>query len=239
MRRRVMGQYIWDDWGAGMNILAGVAWFWLIPKLVYPSNLFEKRGCFLPKIWRFTLNHGGCNENRWMDLRCWRPQGTTSRVHWDRTALGRVLESKVPKNYEGQLAGPTATGPLTCWYPFRIFWHLLAFVPYMPSGHGRWSWTFKSWCQRRGCRQLCLWDGWGVGGRGDPFWLCLQSWVVDFPWVQRCPEVEFMWHICGIISFMSASKCAWDPAFFDVGSWGIMGIESAMIRRKNNMDQQQ
>lgn len=59
----------------------------------------------------------------------------------------------------------------------------------------------------------------------------LQSWVVDFPWVQRCSEVQFMWHICGIISVMSASKYAWDSAFFDVGSWGIMGMYRV------NMDQ--
>ena len=64
--------------------------------------------------------------------------------------------------------------------------------------------------------------------QGDPFWLCLQRWVVDFPWVQRCPEVEFMWHHFIYVGLqIRLGPCCFEEValcFFDVGSWGILGI---------------
>lgn len=77
-------------------------------------------------------------------------------------------------------------------------------------------------------RQLCLWDGWGVGGRGTLSGYASRGGLLIFHGFRDVQKSN----LCGIISFMSASKYGWDPAvlkrlpfvFFDVGSWGILGI---------------
>lgn len=197
-----------------------------------------------------------------------RPHGSKG-LEWDTSAaIGTEppLEgSKVPKNYEGQLAGSTATGLLTCWYPFRIFWPLFPTCllvsiaveagPSKPADAKEEDklWEFSGWVKTGGA--FCIrWEDDAdsfvsemveESEAGGPFLAMppeVGCWFSMGSEMSRSRIYVASFHLCrppntvGTLLFWRGC-----PLFFlmlDRGeSWGY--IESAMIWRKNNMDQQQ